>query len=142
VISGFALKPGDKISAEVGYSTTTGLFTTTITDGSQTYSTSSAVSGAARSSAEWIVERPELCSGFFCKLTSLSRFGNVSFGTDYTSISGTNYATISGTSETIGSFGSSVVRITRVDSSGKVPAEPSTLSTDGTSFMETWSASP
>ncbi len=139
-ISGFTVKPGDKVSAEVSYSTSTGQFTTTVTDGSQSFSTSSSVSGAARSSAEWIVERPALCTALHCKLTSLSNFGTVSLGTDYTSISGTNYATINRVSGTIGSFGSNV-RITMVNSAGTTLAEPSTLTTDGTSFTETWFAS-
>jgi hypothetical protein len=140
-ISGFTVHPGDVVSAEVSYSSSTGQFTTTITDGSQHFSTSASVSGAARSSAEWIIERPALCSRFRCTLTSLSNFGTVSLGQDYTSVSGTNYATISGSSGAIGSFGSSVVRITMVNSSGKTLAEPSTLTSDGTSFTETWYAS-
>ncbi len=140
-VSGFTVKPGDKVFAEVSYSTSTGLFTTTITDGSNSFSTSGSVSGAARSSAEWVIERPALCTGFHCKLTSLSNFGTVSLGTDYTSISGTNYATISGTTGTIGSFGSSAVRMTMVNSAGSTLAEPSPLSADGTSFTETWYAS-
>ncbi|HET7404602.1 MAG TPA: G1 family glutamic endopeptidase [Candidatus Bathyarchaeia archaeon] len=140
-ISGFTVHPGDVVTAQVSYSTSTGLFTTTITDGSQNFSTSGSVSGAARSSAEWIVERPALCRGHRCSLTSLSNFGSVSLGTDYTSVSGTNYATISGTNAPIGSFGSNAVRITMVNSSGKTLAEPSTLTSDGTSFTETWFAS-
>lgn len=140
-ISGFTVNPGDIVTAEVSYSSSTGQFTTTITDGSQHFSTSGSVSGAARSSAEWIVERPALCRGFRCTLTSLSNFGTVSLGTDYTSVSGTNYATISGTNGPIGSFGSSAVRITMVNSSGKTLAEPSVLTSDGTSFTETWFAS-
>ena len=140
-IPGFAVKPGDTVTAEVSYSTSSGQFTTTITDGSQSYTTSSAVSGAARSSAEWIVERPVLCTRFHCKLTSLSNFGTVSLGSVYTSISGTNYATLSGASGSIGSFGPSVVRITMVNSAGSTLAEPNPLSADGTSFTETWYAS-
>ncbi|HEX4921820.1 MAG TPA: G1 family glutamic endopeptidase [Candidatus Bathyarchaeia archaeon] len=140
LISGFTISPGDKVSASVTYSTSTGLFTTTITDGSHSFSTSSSVAGAARSSAEWIVERPALCRGTRCTLTSLSNFGTVSLGGDYTGISGTNYATVSSTSGTIGSFSSNVA-ITMVNSSGKTLAEPSTLTSDGTSFTETWFAS-
>lgn len=140
-ISGFTVSPGDTVSAEVSYSTSTGQFTTTINDGSQHFSTSSSVAGAARSSAEWIVERPALCRGTRCTLTSLSNFGTVSLGGDYTSVSGTNYATINGSSGAIGSFGSSAVRITMINSSGKTLAEPSTLTSDGTSFTETWFAS-
>jgi hypothetical protein len=140
-ISSLTVSPGDKISAEVSYSSSTGKFTTTITDGSHTFSTSGSVSGAARSSAEWIVERPALCR-VHCSLTSLSNFGTVSLGMDYTGIAGTNYATISGSTGAIGSFGSANIhRITMVNSSGKTLAEPSVLSGDGTSFTETWFAS-
>lgn len=140
-ISGFTVKPGDTVTAEVSYSTSTGLFTTTIADGSNTFSTSGSVAGAARSSAEWIVERPALCTVAHCKLTSLSKFGTVSLGTDYTSIAGTNFATISGSTGAIGSFGSNVFRITMVNSAGSTLALPSPLSADGTSFTETWYAS-
>src|SRR2546422_950966 len=80
-IGGFTVLPGDKISAEVSYSV--GVFTTSITDGSQHFSTTGTVSGAARSSAEWIVERPALCNGHHCKLISLSNFGTVSLGRLY-----------------------------------------------------------
>jgi len=140
LISGFTVHAGDTVSASVTYSSSTGLFTTSITDGSQHFSTSGSVSGAARSSAEWIVERPSLCRGTRCTLTSLSNFGTVSLGSDYTGVSGTNYATVSGTSGPIGSF-SSNVRITMVGNSGNTLAEPSVLTTDGTSFTETWFAS-
>ncbi len=141
-ISGFTVNPGDKISAEVSYSTSTGQFTTTITDGTQHFSTSASVSGAARSSAEWIVERPALCNRVHCKLTSLSNFGTVSLGTDYTQVASTNYATINGSTGAIGSFGSANIhRITMVNNSGSTLAEPNPLSSDGTSFTETWYAS-
>src|SRR6266576_2885438 len=116
--------------------------TVCITDGSQHFSTTGTVSGAARSSAEWIVERPALCNGHHCKLTSLSNFGTVSLGNDYTGIASTNYATINGATGGIGSFGSANIhRITMVNNSGATLAEPSVLSTDGTSFTETWFAS-
>lgn len=124
-ISGFTVKPGDSVSASVTYASITGQFTTTITDGGQTSTTSGTVSGAARSSAEWIVERPELCSVFRCSLSTLSNFGSTSF----TSAS----ASIGLTTGSISAF--SDVAITMVgSSSGPVLAEPSSLSTDGTSF--------
>jgi hypothetical protein len=140
-INGFTVRPGDTITAEVTYSG--GVFMTTIKDGSQSFSTQGTVSGAARSSAEWIVERPALCNGHHCKLTSLSNFGTVSLGTDYTGISQTNYAAVNGGSlATIGSYGSANIhRITMVNNSGATLALPSVLSGDGTSFTETWFAS-
>src|SRR5207245_9887264 len=74
-IGGFTVLPGDKISAEVSYSG--GVFSTRITDGSQHFSTTGTVSGAARSSAEWIVERPALCKRHQWKIPTLSNIGTV-----------------------------------------------------------------
>jgi hypothetical protein len=142
-ISGFAVSPGDIITASVTYNGGSS-FTTSIKDVTkgETFSTSGSVSNAARSSAEWIVERPEVCMGLHCKLTSLTNFGTSYLGYDYTSLSGTNYATISSALGSIGSFSSSSIhQITMVDNSGKVLAEPSALSSDGSSFTDTWHAS-
>lgn len=137
-ISGFSVSPGQTIAAEVSYSTSTGLFTTTITNVNtgSTFSTSSSVSGAQRSSAEWITERPETCTLFGCKLTALANFGTADFGTDYTSVSNTNYATVNGQTGPISTF--SNVAITMVSLSGSTLAQTSPLSPDGTSFYMTW----
>jgi hypothetical protein len=128
------VKPGDAMTASVTYSG--GLFTASITDKTTgaTFSTSATVSGAARSSAEWIAEAPSSYRG----VLPLANFGTVQFGYDYTAISGTCYATIGGTSGAIGSFGSSVQQITMVTSGGTVKALPSALTSDGTSFTVTW----
>jgi len=133
-ISGFSVKPGNTISAEVGYSTATSLFTTTIQNinTGSSFSKSSAVSSAQRSSAEWIIERPETCL-LKCKLTTLSNFGTADYGLDYTSVASTNYATISGATGAISNFASAVA-ITMVSSTGSTLAQSSILSTDGTSF--------
>jgi len=122
------------MEASVTYSG--GLFTILITDKTTgaTFSKSSTVSGAAESSAEWIAEAPSSYRG----VLPLANFGTVKFGQDYTVMSGTCYATISGTSGSIGSFGSSVQKITMVASGGTVKALPSSLSSDGTSFTVTW----
>lgn len=137
-ISGFSVSPGDKVAAEVSYSA--GVFTTTIKDltKGKTFSTTGTVSNAARSSAEWIVERPALCI-VVCRLTSLTNFGTASLGQDYTGSSSTNYATVNGVSGPISAF--SHVAITMVDNAGKVLSEPSALTSDGTSFSVTWHAS-
>lgn len=137
-ISSVTVSPGDTITASVTYSTSTGQFTDSISSsGGGSYSTSAAVSGAERSSAEWIVERPEVCSGRSCSLTTLSDFGVASLGSDYTGVSGTGSATISGVTGTISSF--TTAAITMVSgSSGPVLAEPGSLSSDGTSFQVTY----
>ena len=124
-ISGIAVHPGDTVSASVTYSSSTGEFTVTLTDGSNSFSSSAAVSGAARSSAEWVVERPALCIGFHCRLTTLANFGSAGF----TSAS----ATVGGAAGSISSFTS--VAITMVGgSSGPILAEPSSLTGGGSSF--------
>ena len=143
-IGTMTVHPGDKIGAEVLYNTKTGMFTDGIRDfttGVQ-FVTSSAVSGAQRSSAEYIVEAPAICILVFCKLASLSNFGTVSFGQDATAITVKMNcdATINGVAGSIGSFGTAVQQITMVSQSNHntVKAQPSALSTDGTSFMATW----
>jgi hypothetical protein len=135
-ITTISVHAGDVMSASVQY--TSGKFVVTITDVTtgQTFSTSAKVN-AQRTSAEWIAEAPS--SGG--SILPLADFGTASFGSDYTGVASTNYATISGTTGAIGSFGTSVVAITMVDSSGGVKASSSSLSSDGTSFTVTWYSS-
>ena len=141
-ISSLNIQPGNKISATVKYSTKTSKFTVSIKDVTtgKSYSISSAVSGALRSSAEWITETPEVCSVLSCSLSSLPNFATASFGKDSTSVSSTDSATISGANSAISKFGSMVDELTMVtDPTGTpVMAQPSSLSTDGTSFSVTW----
>jgi hypothetical protein len=134
LISGLTVSPGDHISAEAHFGGRS--FTVTITDTTtgQSFSKSARVSSAQRSSAEWIAEAPSSSGG----ILPLADFGTVSYGTDNTGIAGTCYATISGTTGAIGSFGASVQQITMVTNSGVVKAQPSSLSSDGTSFSVTW----
>lgn len=136
-ISSLTIKPGDTISATVSYSS--GSFTVTLTDKttSHTYSTTGTVSGATESSAEWIAEAPSSNFG----VLPLANFGTAKFGLDNTQIGTTCFATVSGTSGNIQSFGSAVQTITMVGGYGRnsyVKASPSSLSTDGTSFTDTW----
>jgi hypothetical protein len=137
-ISGFTVNPGDTISAEVKYSNNK--FTVSIVDvtSGKSYSTSATVRSAQRSSAEWIAEAPSSSRG----VLPLANFGKVVFGYDNTAVTGTCYATVAGATKAVGSFGSSVQEITMVTSSGKaVKAQPSSLSSDGTSFSVAWKTS-
>ncbi len=130
LINGLTITPGDHMTAEANFNGRS--FTVTITDTSTgaSFSTSSKVSRAQRSSAEWIAEAPSSSGG----VLPLADFGTVSFSADT--------ATVSGTTGTIGSFGSSVQAITMVSSSGAVKAQPSSLSgTNGDSFSVTWKSS-
>ena len=139
LISSVPVSPGNTMSAAVTYSATTGMFTTTITDVTtgNSYKTSQAVASAQESSAEWIAEAPSSCS-YTCSVLPLANFGTAVFGSDNTGVASTNYATVSGVTGTIGSFGSAVQEITMVSNSGSVEAQPSAVSSDGTSFTVAW----
>ena len=133
-VNSIAVQPGDKMSAEVKYAK--GMFTVSITDVTTgaSFSKSAKVNAANRNSAEWIAEAP--WSG---GILPLANFGTAYFGYDPTGIASTNYASVGGSTGPIGSFGSSVQSITMVStSSGAIKAQPTSLSTDGTSFNMTW----
>jgi hypothetical protein len=134
VISTITVTPGDVISAEISYASSE--FTATITDTTTgaTFTTAQAVSGAARTSAEWIAEAPEAVTG----ILNLADFTLVQFGGDYTSIAGTNAATDSTTSGVISKFGSKAEKITQIDDTEYIEAAPSGISKDGTSFTAKW----
>jgi hypothetical protein len=133
-ISTITVTPGDTISAEISYASSE--FTTTLTDVTTgaTYSATQAVSGADRSSAEWIIEAPELVTG----IANLGDFGTVDFGNDYTSVASTNEATDSKVSGVINKFGKTVEKITQIDATEFTEASPSALSSDGSSFTHKW----
>src|SRR2546426_3100607 len=130
LINGMTITPGDHITAQASFSGRS--FTVTITDttAGASFSTSSRVRSAQRSSAEWIAEAPSSSGG----VLPLADFGTVSFSADT--------ATLNGGTGTIGSFGSNVQVITMVSNSGAVKAQPSSLSgTNGDSFSVMWKSS-
>ena len=122
------VKAGDSVSASVSLSS--GVYTVSLTVNSGSANTASAtVSGAASSSAEWIVERPSLCNAFSCTLSTLANFGTSGFSSAS--------ATIGGSTGSI-SAGSDVA-ITMVSGSrGPVLALPSSLGSSGSSFSVTY----
>jgi hypothetical protein len=134
-----SVSPGDKMSGEVTYDGNDN-FTLTITNHGtgKTFSTTGQVSGAQRSSAEWIAEAP---SNFVGKVLPLANFGTVNFGNDYTGDVNTNFATVDGVTGNIASFNPSatvnVSDITMVTKGGALKAQPSVVS-NGTSFNATW----
>ena len=134
LISGLTISPGDHISAEASFSGRSFVVTITDTSTGHSFSTSSKVRGAQRSSAEWIAEAPSSSGG----ILPLANFGTVSYGSDNTGVGTTCYATIGGTTAPIGAFGASIQQITMVSNSGATKAQPSALSADGTSFSVTW----
>ncbi|MGP8064994.1 MAG: G1 family glutamic endopeptidase [Acidimicrobiales bacterium] len=74
----YPVSPGDTITASVSVGGSS--WTLSVADSTQhwNYSTPISFSGASKSSAEWIVERPEVCSRS-CSLTSLADYGSVTF---------------------------------------------------------------
>ncbi|MGA9474588.1 MAG: G1 family glutamic endopeptidase [Terriglobales bacterium] len=136
LISSVPVSPGNKMSASVTYSGSEFTIKITNVTTGKTFSKSSRVSGARRTSAEWIAEAP-CCTGSG-GILPLADFGTVDLGSDYTGVSGTNDATDGAISGPISEFGSSVFSITMVSSGGANEAVPSALSADGTSFDVVW----
>ena len=126
------ISPGDVLKAEVNY--TGGNFVLSLVDvtTSASFSITQPDNSYARSSAEWIVEAP-MCDD----VLPLVNFGTEKFGQNYTQVSNTCKATISGQTKTIGAF-SAINKIVMINYSSQVKAQPSTLSTDGSSFQVQW----
>jgi len=125
-INNFEIKPGDVISAEVTYASRQ--FTVSLHNSrtGQMFSTSTRVSNARRSSAEWVAEAPSSAGG----ILPLADFGTVSYTANTASVNKTLDAAI-------GSFTNNYA-ITMVDASGNVKAQPSPLGTDLSSFSVQW----
>jgi hypothetical protein len=131
------VSPGDSMSSSV--SVVGSEWTLAITDSSSshkgwTFSTSIAFSGAAQSSAEWVVERPEVCSntyyGSSCSLASLADFGSVSF-------SDATATTTGGSSEPISSYSDTAIEMVN---GSTLLAVPGPLNSNGEGFTDTWKA--
>jgi Peptidase A4 family len=138
MINSLSIQPGDVMEAEVRYNPATRRFTVAINNQTtgQSFSTSTKVNNAQRSSAEWIAEAPSGSGG----VLPLANFGTAVYGMDSTGVIGTSDATVSGTTAPIGSFGSNVYQINMVSVSDPsvLKALPSSLSSDGTSFSDGW----
>jgi hypothetical protein len=136
---GLAIKPGDVISALVYYNSSGNYFTVQITNVTtgQTFNKSARVSGALRSSAEWIMEAPCCTSS---GLLPLADFGTVTSGKDATTVSATDWAKDNSTTGAIGSYPAvNTVLINKTaTSSSPQTSTCSALSSTGTSFSCTW----
>jgi hypothetical protein len=135
-VNSLTVVPGDVISADVNYGAK-GQFTVSITvnpaSHPQTFSTSTKLNQAKRSSAEWIIEAP-----YSGGVLPLADFNSVSFGADSTGVASTCDAAVGKTSGAIGSFTGDVVAITMVSDTGVPKSAPSGLSTDKSSFTDAW----
>jgi hypothetical protein len=94
----FAVHAGDVIDSSVTFAS--GEFTLVISDLStgKSATTSATCSTCARTSAEWIVERPELCNnaGTKCFLTELADFGTTTMTGDEAQLTGGNIKGVNG----------------------------------------------
>jgi hypothetical protein len=126
-LSNRPVAPGDSMSGEVSAFGT--LFTVTVTDHTRgwTFTTSQTVTGAQRSSAEWVAEAPSNCAST-CTVLPLANFGTMSFAGAAT--------TGNGTTGTISSFHPD--EIVMVTTNGTIKALPSALNTAGTGFSDAW----
>jgi hypothetical protein len=133
-IKNFVAAPGDVIDASINYANDE--FTLTITNETtgKTFSKTGKQT-AKRTSAEWIVEAPSSESG----VLPLADYGTMSFGDDYTDVTGTNTASDSRFTGPISDFGSkNIKQIVMVSSSDTEESVPTKLTTDGSSFKVTW----
>jgi hypothetical protein len=86
-IPNFTVKAGDSITASIRYDSTHQNFVLKISDTteSETYTMTQTAPGAARSSAEWVVEAPSADHG----VLALANFGTVTFTNAYATVNGT-----------------------------------------------------
>ncbi len=132
--SSYPVVPGDAITASV--SEANSVWTFVLSDVSSqhanwTYTSAGITFSAAQSSAEWIVERPELC-GRTCSLTSLADFGT-------TSIAHASTTTTTLTDAPIDSFLSQEIEMVNTADT-YVLALPSQLGSGENNFNDTWEA--
>jgi hypothetical protein len=134
----FAVHPGDIIDSSVSYSTTTSMFTLTISDLSTGKSSTqtAACASCARTSAEWIVERPELCNnaGTNCFLTELADYGTSTMSGDEAQLTGGN---IKG----VGGFNNIPIDMVDPVSGGGFISLDTVGAVTGKSFTATWDRS-
>jgi peptidase A4-like protein len=134
-ITSVPISPGNVLFGEVSYNGSEFTLTMTNETTGKTFSKTGKVSGAKRSSAEWIAEAPTGGLG----VLPLADFGTESFGDDYTSATDTNWASDNSVTGPISDFGKSVLRINMVNK-GVTEAATSVLTTDGSSFKVAWKA--
>jgi hypothetical protein len=133
----YTVSPGDQITASVSVVGST--WTLAIADSSQTPAWSSSTTVASPSpaprqtSAEWIVERPELCQGSSCSMGNLAQFSPVTFSNAT--------ATADGSAQSIAALDGVPVEMTSSDSNSTILAQPGVLDTTGASFTDDWYAS-
>ncbi len=130
--SQYPVSPGDEITASVSISGEQWTLTLDDSHWSGSFSTTIDFSGAAESSAEWIVERPETCSN--CAFPQLANFGTAFF-------SDANAATASSPAEPITDYSTTGMdMVNNADTSVLDEVDTPTDYGSGDSFDVTWRA--
>jgi hypothetical protein len=130
---------GDVITASVSFSSVNSTWTLSVEDqnpdsfGNYSVTIPSPNPPSEQQSAEWIVERPELCDYSTCGLTSLAQFAPVTL-TD-------GQATGHGTTGSIFGLGGEPIEMIRSKTDSTLLAAPGPLSETGDTFTDTWAAS-
>lgn len=129
--------PGDNMNASIvclaSCANATQTWRITLTDTSTGQYFTKVVSYSSKMlTAEWIDERPEICRGPKCSLTSLAYFNQAYYGLDYSGIAGTEYATFNALPEALASV--PYESVTMFNANGAALATPSAPTTDQTSF--------
>ncbi len=130
--SKYPVKPGDRLTAEVKATGTTFTLSMTSSEG-WAFSITKTSSTAKRSSAEWVVESPEICSSS-CSIAELADFGKLTFANAEAAAGG-------GADEPISSFtaknGPHRIIMTAADKT-TIRSKPSTLTANGEGFTTRW----
>ncbi|MGQ0796482.1 MAG: G1 family glutamic endopeptidase, partial [Methanobacteriota archaeon] len=128
------VRAGDVVSASVVLADAgQGLWTITLTDVTQGWTFAQDFAYvSSRASAEWVVERPFLCTPGSCKISDLAPFTSVALGPEYTGLPETNVALVDGVAAAIGGFPR---REVLMFSGPDLLADPSELRADGSSFL-------
>jgi hypothetical protein len=134
---GHTVSAGDAMTATVSFDDDTDVWTFTVHDSTNAGWTDSVEvtwSVPARSSAEWIVERPELCneSGSNCDFATLADFGTVM-------MSSTQANDGSG-QQSADALGAIPLEMIRSASDSTLLAQPNALDGTGEIFTDTWYA--
>jgi hypothetical protein len=133
----YPVAPGDVISASVNFNSGANEWTLGLSDATAhwTFSTNVVQSNPSpdQSSAEWIVESPEICpTPTTCAQGPLSDFGSVTF---------TNASATTLTGATVSILSAESLAVEMADGSNVVQALPGVLSDDGSIFTDTWLSS-
>ena len=135
-VNAFAVHAGDIIDSSVSYAG--GEFTLTISDLStgKSSTTTATCSTCERTSAEWIVERPELCNnaGTKCFLTELADFGTSTMTGDEAQLTGGNV-------KGVGGFNNIPIDMVDPVSGGGFISLDTVGPVNGKSFTATWDRS-